>query len=107
MTKVTLTISLLSFSPPHDLCLLFIIVCAGVWPESESFKDDGMGPIPSKWKGICQDDSDQDLPCNRSINFPIFSPSSLLSSPFCYHKRIKVFLFVLGLLTSSSPLRSF
>ncbi|KAI3457939.1 hypothetical protein Pfo_014602 [Paulownia fortunei] len=26
----------------------------GVWPESESFDDKGLGPIPAKWKGFCQ-----------------------------------------------------
>ncbi|KAI5446153.1 variant 2, Subtilisin-like protease SBT5.3, partial [Lathyrus oleraceus] len=26
----------------------------GVWPESKSFSDEGFGPIPKKWKGICQ-----------------------------------------------------
>ncbi|RVW29584.1 Subtilisin-like protease SBT5.6 [Vitis vinifera] len=26
----------------------------GVWPESKSFSDEGMGPIPKSWKGICQ-----------------------------------------------------
>lgn len=39
----------------------------GVWPESDSFKDDGMGPIPSKWTGICQNDSDEKFSCNRKL----------------------------------------
>ncbi|GAV82230.1 Peptidase_S8 domain-containing protein/PA domain-containing protein/Inhibitor_I9 domain-containing protein, partial [Cephalotus follicularis] len=30
------------------------LVDSGVWPESESFSDEGMGPISKYWKGICQ-----------------------------------------------------
>ncbi|XP_017982587.1 PREDICTED: subtilisin-like protease SBT5.3 isoform X2 [Theobroma cacao] len=39
----------------------------GVWPESKSFSDDGYGPIPSKWKGICQNDKDDGFHCNRKL----------------------------------------
>ncbi|KAJ9169895.1 hypothetical protein P3X46_018042 [Hevea brasiliensis] len=39
----------------------------GVWPESKSFSDEGLGPIPSKWKGICQNGSDPGFHCNRKL----------------------------------------
>ncbi|XP_057486100.1 cucumisin-like isoform X2 [Actinidia eriantha] len=37
----------------------------GIWPESDSFKDKGFGPPPSKWKGICQIASN--FTCNNKI----------------------------------------
>ncbi|XP_026395903.1 subtilisin-like protease SBT5.4 [Papaver somniferum] len=40
----------------------------GVWPESASFREEGMGPIPSKWKGGCYDDiTENGVPCNRKL----------------------------------------
>ncbi|KAI3456612.1 hypothetical protein Pfo_013275 [Paulownia fortunei] len=39
----------------------------GVWPESKSFNGKGFGPIPSKWKGICQFDDDARPLCNRKL----------------------------------------
>ncbi|XP_018825817.1 subtilisin-like protease SBT5.4 [Juglans regia] len=39
----------------------------GVWPESESFNDEGMGPIPSKWRGVCQSENNDGVRCNRKL----------------------------------------
>ncbi|OVA20908.1 Peptidase S8/S53 domain [Macleaya cordata] len=41
---------------------------SGIWPESKSFNDEGMGPIPKSWKGICQSgDSFTSSHCNRKL----------------------------------------
>ncbi|KAL5997353.1 hypothetical protein ACLOJK_008283 [Asimina triloba] len=42
-------------------------IISGVWPESECFKDDGMGPVPMRWKGSCQNNTKQGVPCNRKL----------------------------------------
>lgn len=35
----------------YDFVILF---SAGIWPESESFRDEHMDNPPSRWRGICQ-----------------------------------------------------
>ncbi|CAI0560751.1 unnamed protein product [Linum tenue] len=34
--------------------LIVGILDSGVWPEAESFSDEGMEAVPKSWKGICQ-----------------------------------------------------
>lgn len=41
------------------------VIDYGIWPESESFRDDGFGPPPTKWKGQCQTSHDDDFTCNK------------------------------------------
>jgi len=41
------------------------MIDTGVWPESPSFNDHGIGPVPSRWKGACK--GGPKFKCNRKI----------------------------------------
>ncbi|KAK6160022.1 hypothetical protein DH2020_003403 [Rehmannia glutinosa] len=41
------------------------VLDSGIWPESESFSDQGFGPIPKKWKGVCNGGSN--FTCNKKL----------------------------------------
>ncbi|CAN6937518.1 unnamed protein product [Brassica oleracea] len=45
------------------------IIDSGIWPEAESFKDTGLGPIPQRWKGKCVsgDGFDATKHCNKKL----------------------------------------
>ncbi|CAL0326849.1 unnamed protein product [Lupinus luteus] len=59
------------------------VLDTGVWPESPSFNDHGMPPIPRKWKGICQSgQAFNSSNCNRKlIGARYFTKGHLAVSP--------------------------
>ncbi|KAE9606293.1 hypothetical protein Lal_00013637 [Lupinus albus] len=41
------------------------VLDSGIWPESDSFNDEGFGPAPKKWKGTCA--GGKNFTCNNKI----------------------------------------
>ncbi|CAF2151087.1 unnamed protein product [Brassica napus] len=41
------------------------VIDGGIWPESKSFSDEGIGPIPKKWKGTCAGGTN--FTCNKKL----------------------------------------
>ncbi|XP_057842556.2 subtilisin-like protease SBT1.8 [Cryptomeria japonica] len=44
------------------------VIDTGIWPESRSFNDKGLGPVSAKWKGVCQSgELFNSSHCNRKL----------------------------------------
>ncbi|KAG7542849.1 Peptidase S8 propeptide/proteinase inhibitor I9 [Arabidopsis thaliana x Arabidopsis arenosa] len=51
--------------PKVESNIIVGVIDGGIWPESKSFSDEGIGPIPKKWKGTCAGGTN--FTCNRKV----------------------------------------
>ncbi|EOA34376.1 hypothetical protein CARUB_v10021900mg, partial [Capsella rubella] len=89
--KTTRTFDYLGLSPTtpkgllHDTKMgsevIIGVMDSGIWPESKSFNDTGLGPIPKRWKGKCvsADGFDPKKHCNKKIIGAEFFTAALLA----------------------------
>lgn len=50
-------------NPTVESDVIIGVLDTRVWPESDSFSDQGFGPSPEKWKGACK--GGNNFKCNK------------------------------------------
>ncbi|OMO56560.1 hypothetical protein COLO4_35608 [Corchorus olitorius] len=54
------------------------VIDTGIWPNSTSFQDEGFGPPPKKWKGVCE--GGENYTCNNKAIGARFYPTHMIQN---------------------------